>query len=203
MAVHALRRDQNEKNCFALNKRVFEYIKDNSISNVILVARWTYYTDGGYSGKSFSYLGVESGEKGSPISSRSAFLYGLSETIKAYADIGTQVHFITQIPQQKLEPKDIYNRAYQDPKNLRRIARKLSVKRKDHEGLQAAVNSAFTALKEKHPTNFNVLNLTNFFCDYRKCLVGTENKSFYFDDDHLSIVGSTLAAKKLINNLRL
>lgn len=197
LSIYALRPDQLEKSCHELNDRIFNYVKEHNISNVVLAARWTYYTDGGYSGKNFSYLGLSPDEVGSADSSVNAFFVGLGKTIQAYADIGVKVHLIAQVPQQLYHPGEIYKRAYEGQEKLDLIIQDLSVSRDKHLTLQSLVNGHFKTLEEKYPESLEVIDFTDFFCDEARCLVGENDKSFYFDGDHLSEYGSIRLADVL------
>ena len=69
LKIHSFHNDQSSRKCNKLNKRVFNFIKQKKIKNIILVARWTYYTDGGYDGNDFSYIAIKSkSEKNKDIS---------------------------------------------------------------------------------------------------------------------------------------
>ena len=48
----------------------------------------------------------------------------------------------------------------------------------------------------------NFLNFTNIFCNSKVCAVGDKIKSFYYDDDHLSLSGSEIITEPAINYLR-
>ena len=45
----------------------------------------------------------------------------------------------------------------------------------------------------KYESNVNIYNITDLFCDEFLCLIGEKEKSFYYDNNHLSSDG----AKKL------
>jgi len=189
LAIHSLRGDQNEKNCHKLNERVFEYVKNNQIKVLILVARWTYYTDGGYDGSDFSFISTDKNGIKSKEESREAFRKGLWKTVKAYSRIGVEVVIVPQVPQQKFDAMDIYRTVYaEDAANLRDN----SVSVQEHRRLQSFVNSLFSEFKIK------TLSLDGIFCDDFKCNVGTLSESFYWDNDHLSVVGS----KKIRNAIK-
>jgi len=179
--IHSLRADQKKINCKELNNRVFEYIKSNRIKNLILIARWSYYTDGGYSGRDFSYLGLNKNSKKSKVNSRDAFRAGLVKTIERYNKIGVKLIFIEQVPQQEIHPLKIYLQA--DRFYSSDIAA-LSIDYEKHNKLQDYVGKMFEEF------NVNTINFDDILCDKRNCKVGTSSHSYYYDEDHLSVEGS-------------
>lgn len=189
LGVHALRYDQQERNCYKLNKRVFNYVREKRIPKIILVARWSYYSTGGYDGRTFSYIGQTPDSKRSPEISMETFKKALVKTIEAYAEIGTEVIILEQVPQQKLHPEEIYFSAYRSKQPAQVIA-KLSVSRKDNKLMQkAAMDEIY--LVESRSSNLEVVGTTDVFCN-KTCLVGTQEVSYYYDEDHLSISGSEI-----------
>lgn len=192
LGIHALRSDQFQFNCHELNKRVFNYVKENKIKTVFLVARWSYYTDGGYSGKDLSYISFEKhGERNKDIS-RAAFKYGLQHTINNYEEIGVKLIVIPQVPQQKSEPLDIYTSqsltAWHELSDL-------SVSLTHHQELQSYVNNLF------NNSDIDMLDFTHLLCNTDNCPVGTGQLSFYYDQDHLSLVGAELLVDTTIDFL--
>jgi len=111
LGVHALRSDQKERNCYQLNQRVWEYVRDQNIPLVVLVSRWSYYTVGGYTGDQFSYIGLTENTAKSQENSIRAFEEGLIKTAEAYSNIGAKVILLHQVPQQKFIPEEMYYKA--------------------------------------------------------------------------------------------
>lgn len=194
LGVHALRPDQQERNCFQLNKRVWEYARDNKIPQVIFVARWSYYTVGGYNGDQFSYIGTTKDTTKNQENSIKAFEQGLAQTIEAYESIGTKVTLVQQVPQQKFIPEEIYYKAY-DSDNVLTALNAMSVNKAEHQAMQSYVTNLFQLTQKKYPS-LEIADFTNTFCE-DSCLVGTKKQSFYHDKDHLSVTG----AQQIIKNI--
>ena len=184
LGIHALRKDQDLKNCNAANKRLLDHAKASGVDHVILIARWTFYTDGGYSGKDLSYIGRAADSARSRAESRAAFEHGLDTTLSAYRNAGIGLTLIAQVPQQVMDPMLAYGKAYTGPAPGDALA-KLSVTRRRHRALQSFVTDLFDRY------NAPLLDLTDILCDGGLCRIGTLDTSFYFDDDHLSIAGAT------------
>lgn len=190
LGIHSLRGDQDIRNCNLLNIRVFDLVKEKKIKKIYLVARWTYYTDGGYSGKNFSFIGLNPTDEPSMLKSRKAFEAGLENTINAYKSIGTKIVIILQVPQQKTEPKQAYYKLTSSNQLSQDNIRKLSISRQEHNSLQAFTNEIFT--KKSSASNVEVLDFVDAFCDSEKCILGNTEGSYYLDNDHLSTNGSLL-----------
>jgi len=194
LGIHALRNDQEERNCHQLNQRVFDFVKANKIPKIILVSRWSYYATGGYDNDNFSFVGLQSNSKKTAELSQAAYLYGLEKTIKDYNAIGTEIVFMEQVPQQKLHPEEIYALAYKNG-DVDLILEKTSVSKTDHLGMQAFVRDQFDNLIANN-SQISSLAMTDIFCT-ETCLAGSENISYYFDEDHLSIDGSKKIIKRI------
>jgi peptidoglycan/LPS O-acetylase OafA/YrhL len=191
--VFALRPDQVLYDCHNFNKRVYEFVESNEIDFLILVARWTYYTDGGYDGKNFSYIGLSEDSEKSKAVSRAAFAEGLRETVAAYTRIGVKVSVVRQMPQQLFDPQDIYHRAYME-KDPQGALDYFSVSAERHDLLQEYVDTLFN----QTTGNYDLWSYDDLASDLcaRKCVIGTADESYYFDDDHLSIAGTHQIERK-------
>jgi peptidoglycan/LPS O-acetylase OafA/YrhL len=196
LSIHALRSDQQNKNCHAANLRLLQYAKDLQVKHVILVSRWTYYTDGGYTGKGISHIARSPDGPRDRKESRAAFEHGLAATVQAYSDAGIGLTLIAQVPQQVIDPMLAYGRAYlSDPDNT---ILKLSVTLEQHRKLQSFVETVFDRY------NAPILDFTNILCSGDICPFGTTEMSYYFDDDHLSLAGADIllpALTRLIENI--
>ncbi|MDC3279512.1 acyltransferase [Gammaproteobacteria bacterium] len=192
LEIHALRADQFEKNCHTINRRVFNFVRSNNIQKIILVARWTYYTDGGYDGDHFSAIGLQANAKADLETSRNAFEIGLRSTVQSYKDNGVELIIVSQVPQQKQTAFDIYFQSAVTGLTLD----ELSITRNEHERLQSYVNSLFMM------ENLKVWDFTDVLCSSDACLVGDINNSYYYDHDHLSLTGSKILVSPTIQYLQ-
>lgn len=195
LSVHALRKDQDTKSCYELNKRVYDYVRTNDIKRVYLVARWSYYTDGDYYETKFSHIGLTKDAKKSKSNSRKAFAYGAAKTAEAYKKIGTEVVVISQVPQQLYTAEDAYINIIKSGHDDQAIER-FSVAEKRHLQLQSFATEAFNAYD-----SISVLNFDDLFCRDGHCPIGTVEKAYYFDSDHLSKSGSELIIPRLTREL--
>jgi peptidoglycan/LPS O-acetylase OafA/YrhL len=191
--IYVLRHDQLSHNCHLLNKRVFDYVKTHHVSTVLLVARWTFYTDGGYGGDDFAFISTKGNGDRNKVESRKAFEAGLKATVTAYRDLGVKLIVMSQVPQQRAAPIKIYAQSglFGD-----RAVNTFSVKREDHMSLQRYVRDVFD--KEA----VEVIDIDEVFCDETWCAVGDNSTSYYYDDDHLSLEGSKKLEAPLSKVLR-
>ena len=197
-----VRDDQIEKDCQALNARVFSFVKDHHLQVIFLVARWTYYTDGDYGGTGINLLRRSADQPATKAVSRRAFLEGLAGTVRAYQDIGVKVVITPQVPMQRYRPQDVYFRSFKaaggDTGLQTSGIRRLSVDRSRHQSFQAFVREAFAGLDSE---GVEILPVDDLFCDSSKCLVGDGRESYYSDADHLSRSGSLRLRTRLRDRL--
>ena len=187
LGIHARRSDQASKNCFKLNQRIYDYVQTSkNIKTIILIARWSYYTDGGYDGDKWSYISKSNNGIRSKTESRAAFMMGLEKTIKAYSKLGVKIILVRQIPEQFSDPMGVYFRS-SNPKDLKKNIERLSVNIHDHNNLQDFVDSEF-----KKFTDIEILNFDENLCDYNLmiCPIGDSERSFYIDYNHLTLLGA-------------
>ena len=185
VSIHPQRNDQYRNNCNLLNERVFELAKNTDLDGIILSARWSYYTYGDYN---FSGAQFISDMPEGPFNlqhSIDTFSNALGVTIDNFNSIGVPIHLITQPPHQKYSPQSVYFSIFKGIGSIESF----SVKRTDFDKLNEIPINAFY----KYESNVNIYNITDLFCDEFLCLIGEKEKSFYYDNNHLSSDG----AKKL------
>lgn len=196
VGVYPNRQDQDDKNCNELNNKVMSYVSDNNIDYLILSARWTYYTEGDYSGSDIQYLYSDAKSDISQEASIEAFRSGIKDTFEQYSKSGAKVLVLLQVPLQEVSPDKIfYSALVNNELNKEKIIEK-SVSTKKHNEFQKRTNDIIIQEANKF-ANIRVVDPTTEMCGDIHCPVGNETVSYYFDDDHLSISGS-LNLKDLI-----
>ena len=73
-----------------------------------MAARWTYYTEGDYSGGGIQYLVNQETQGESRHNSITALKKGLKSTFKMYSKTKTKVIVMLQVPMQESSPRSIY-----------------------------------------------------------------------------------------------
>lgn len=206
LGIFTLRSDQAQVGCHLVNQRMFNYVKDNQIKKVFLIGRWSVYTDGGYDGAEATWIGVTSDAKRDQALSKSAFEAGLKQTVAAYASIGAQLYIVEQVPQQTFNVKDLYYKIYaskQDVNSSQKVKdsiRELSVSKKQHVQLQSFVSALFGEYTKTQ--QLTLINFDDILCDSEKCLMGTDQHSYYVDNNHLTTAGGLLLIDKIAHYLQ-
>lgn len=194
--IYTYRKDQNEKNCYELNNKVISYIKENNIKNVILSSRWSYYTEGNYSGSDIQYIYNNDKQDINQETSINSFKLGLNNTFKEYSKANVHVYIILQIPLQEKNPDQIlYRSIINNNLNILEIEKR-SISLENHNKFQRKTNEIILE-EAKSFDNVTIIDPTPIMCNETHCPIGNKNESYYFDDDHLSIAGS-LKLKNLI-----
>lgn len=189
LGVIPVRNDQDRRNCKMLNERAVSFARENGISEVIMVARWTYYTEGDYSGGNFQYLNSTNGKIEDRSISIESLIEGLNLTLSEFADSDIDVVIMLQVPMQEDSPDKLFSSSIingvisTEKLGLESVSLEKSVE------FQQFTNSIIIKTAKKYP-NVKVLDPTNVFCDSGNCLVGDETVSYYLDDDHLSTSGA-------------
>jgi len=203
LGVHSLRSDQHIKNCHNLNNRVFDYVKKHDIKNIVLVARWSYYTDGKYSGGGINEIGTSPTDKKSKNHSRQTFNIAIHETLKRYGELGVSIHILLQVPMQKNNPNSIYYESYIGGEFNQKFFSSKAIRREQHMQLQSYVNNKIRkAAADLAINSIQIYDPKNILCDAVMCRFGTKDTSFYFDNDHLSISGAKFVGKNIQFNFK-
>jgi hypothetical protein len=188
--------------CSKLAEWQYKYVLENNIKKVLLVSRWTQYTDGNYDGSGIGILGLSKNDERTKYASRKAFEQAFDRTVKAYQAIGVEVYVLAQVPQQKVDVKYLYTKLdlFSAPSfDKNSFINKMSVKQQEHELLQSYTRSFFAKYENKKDIHLVILD--DAFCHAGKCLMGERDKAFYVDTNHLSKTGASLAADELIKQL--
>jgi peptidoglycan/LPS O-acetylase OafA/YrhL len=172
--------------CTLLTEGALRTARELHLSQVILVARWNYYTEIGPDGTFQAVLNshhhsISVGE------SRAVFSEQLRATVAAYRQIGATISVILQVPQQRVGPEALlYRRAL--PKLLGGVDSRsvgtldLAQHRLDQRYAEAAFRN-FPGLQ--------VVDLSAMLCERAgTCVMFHGGQSLYFDDNHLSLLGA-------------
>lgn len=196
--VYSIRPDQREKNCYLLNKKTVRYIIDNHYDYAFLIARWTYYTEGDYSGRNIQYIASNKDEDINSINSINSFKKGIKATFAEYATSNVKVIIMLQIPMQKLRPIYVYYDSFLDGTLSEELLDKKSILQTQHYEFQKRTNNIIKGEAKKY-NNIFVIDPTAYMCNDFNCPIGNKISSYYFDNDHISVVGS-FQLVDLINN---
>lgn len=186
--------------CETLTRRQFAYVKEHGIKKVVLVSRWTLYTDGDYRQRKMTgyFLVSPTRQARTRESSRQVFEQALERTVQAYRRIGTEVIVVAQVPQQRVDPKSLYYRLARDTSDSeatkRLIVSRLSVPIAMHAELQRFTRELFE--RDARQQRIRLVNLDDVFCQAEECLIGDSN-AWYKDFNHLNAHGAGLLASHI------
>ena len=170
------RKPEESQMCHEWNLRLKKLLQQNNFTQVFLVARWSYYSFD----KGIEKISTTNGDWSK--SSASVLKAALAKTVSTYETLADQVVIFEDVPAQKLEPAV----AYLTPTKLEQ----LSVSRANFSSRNAKVRALF-------PEGATLFDPTDYLCDSTICPIGTETQSYYFDNDHLSIVGAERLRKPI------
>jgi peptidoglycan/LPS O-acetylase OafA/YrhL len=176
-------------NCQKLNDRIFNFVKNSGIKNVIFVARWTAYTGGGITTKKSDLTTLEDGfsKEEDPLErSREVFKSGIIRTIESYNNLGVKVFIIEDNPHQIKEPYEALRISMPEDVSINRF----SVTAKENNDNQLWVSELFHDLALRK--NLKIISTNDIFCNDSICPLVKNKKFLYYDDDHLSVSGSML-----------
>ncbi|WP_263263957.1 acyltransferase family protein [Pseudomonas sp. RIT-PI-S] len=182
--------------CAALAQRQLAYVREHpGVKRVVLIARWTLYTEGGYGQERMTkyFLVTPEQPAHSREASREVFRQALEHTVAAYRALGAQVDVVAQAPQQLANPKYLYYRLAHEPQasaeEKRAAVRALSIPVAEHQQLQQYTRALFERLSAQG--DLRLVTLDGRLCDQDRCLIGDAG-SFYKDSDHLNGRGIAL-----------
>ena len=200
--IDILSNDGRDKSCKELAKKQLNFITTHNIKNVLLISRWSMYTDGNYNNKGIYYLVSNIDHYPNRESSRLNFKFSLKEIVKKYQQAGVNVFVLAQVPVQKFDASNIYNKIYLfNIKNKEDAIEQFSVSKNEHLKLQSFNREIMNKLENEF--KFTIINLDKEFCDEKKCYIGNSKESKYRDYDHLSTIGSLSIFNALNHQLNL
>lgn len=187
LGVHPLRKDQNEKNCHLLNKRSFSYAANNEIDVVFLAARWTYYTEGNYEKKSQQFLSLTSTGNKDRINSLNAFEQGLTNSLKFLKEKKIRAVILLQVPMQEEHPNKLYYSSIVSGELSKDKLHAKSIELNKHKLFQLETNEIIRRIADEFDAY--IIDPTDQLCNKKTCPIGTTKSSYYYDDDHISVMG--------------
>ncbi|MEY4590383.1 MAG: hypothetical protein RL497_2459 [Pseudomonadota bacterium] len=99
LKVDVIKGNWQPKICENLSLKEYNFVKENKIKNVLLIGRWSLYTDGRYDNSGIYYLASNKDTAVDKDTSRLVFEKSLKETIVSYQNIGVNVYVLAQVPQ--------------------------------------------------------------------------------------------------------
>lgn len=185
----------DQYNCQKLNERIFNYVKDNGIKSVLLIARWSYYTVGTTRPFELNPISMDVTKESTKEFSRLSFDYGLKQTIDRYRDIGVKVYLFDDTPQQLYDPKDALKKTLLLTDSS---INNLSVSSTEHRNNQIWISERFKSMNKGIA---GIINFDDVLCKKDICPLVENGRFLYLDDDHLTVDGAMLGYSKIVKIL--
>jgi peptidoglycan/LPS O-acetylase OafA/YrhL len=179
--------------CRALNDKSLQFAKNLRIRQIVLIARWNYYTEVGPDGLFQAVTNAE--HRGISVSeSRAAFAEQLRATVEAYGKIGADINVVLQAPLQRTDPEGfLFRRSL--PTLLGGLTNRLdgTLDLAQHRRDQQYAERIFRQTSE-----IRTVDIAPVLCpNSSTCLMFMNGRPLYFDDNHLSVLGAQHVAGAL------
>lgn len=182
------------KNCLKFNNAIYEYVKNSDIKNIVLIARWNFFTSEGYNKnrKTSRYFGnnLDLAEN------QKLFERLLNMTIDKYSKLGININIIVDVPELKDHPYNIYSDAYKK-KDIINFLNNSRINIEEFNESYKFILNLFDNLNKKNL--IKVFFPHNTLCKDNYCEIGEIEKPFYKDSNHISFEGSKLLKNDLTN----
>ena len=177
-----------------------------NIKKIVLFSRWSFNLKGERFNNKEGGIEIGSGHYFIPINSdvlvekkirQEEILKNIEIFIKKIKNLDKDIYIVMPTPEM----------GWEVPNNLARILHyknkieknTLSISKKVFDERNSEIYKFFLNLKKNY--NLNLIYPNDIFCDNLKCFSHKNNIPLFFDDDHLSIEGSKLLSKKIINHI--
>ena len=184
------RNDQERHDCAALTRFAFNTAATRGLRDVVLVARWDYYigSDGHTANGTLQYLGERGGSPATSLDQNRRILAdAMARTVEFARRRGLTLHVIEQVPHQNHGPQSVY---YAAARGGARLVEEQSLSRADYLAQIAPARRLFMPFTNGPAASVRYHADIDTLCKASLCPVGTPEHSYYFDDDHLSLIGA-------------
>jgi len=172
--------------CEKQNQRALQYVRDNDIKNIFLVARWSYYVMGGPDGLRAAMITDSDRISRSPEEAARAFQRNLAATVRMLGQEGRNVYIIKQVPEQfDFDTRAAFYRAVRTGQDAGLNA----VIAKDNETYQALADAAIDTLASE--ARIIIIDPATVLCEKNGvCALEKDGMLLYRDENHLSVEGA-------------
>jgi len=157
---------------------VLDFVRQREITNVILVARWTYYIEGDTDGNMESLIVDETSPEANPVDALRALRTGLLATLNELEQAGVRVWIMKQVPLHPSHPRLLVNQSGGTSQGISLQA---------HRARNTKVQTIFSEVK---PDVTFLDPSTVCFDESGHSIIEGHGYSYYIDDDHLSPTGA-------------
>ena len=176
---------------------VFDYIRDNSIRNIMLVSRWSLYIEGERDGRQEWLLAPAGTNETDKEAAQKALEAGLDRTLVELDKLGVRVWIFTQVPHQKMiSPQRAIVLSQLLDRDLPN-----GISRSEHDAEQRRTHEVLSKVVDRHE-NATLIDLgVMLFGSNRWSQIGSAEGTFYRDDDHLSSLGTEQMVRPLLDSV--
>lgn len=195
--------NDSSKRCYGFNQNGYEFVKDNDIKTVFLIARWDYYVDGANKG-ALNNISDTSLEFGDINETRRVYKEAVKRTFEAYRALGVKVVVMLQVPHQNINVKRFLEEllgisSVEVRKGKFKKALGNGVQLEEHLQRQKIASSAWKELAGANSKSELILiDPTANFCSSDRCAFVEGEYALYTDDDHASEKGYERLETKFI-----
>lgn len=186
----------------AWNDFVMQYIRDNRVSNVFLISRWTLYLEGNFHGNMRRLIADEQSVHTDRENAKAVFRASLTRTLDELEKLGARVWIMKQVPNQYYSPKYRVARAV-----LRGQEIPKGVSAAIHRDRQKTANSIIDAVAKGREGVLVCDPVEYCFDELGYSRIANEEGIFYRDGDHLCHLGANrllrpMFESALVNEMR-
>ncbi len=172
--------------CDAENAFALQYIKDNNIKNIILVARWSYYVEGGQRGLHTAFITDSNSPSTSSAEAEIVFERNFTTKVQELSREARAIYIVEQVPEQfKFDTRDAFYRAVHSGRDIQSLA----ISTKDNEAYQALPHLVIASLATL--PGVHIIDPATILCKTDGlCELEGGGRLIYRDEDHLSTAGA-------------
>ena len=205
MAVYLTSPIQELRACRDGMDNFFRQVKENEIDTVILVARWSLYATGDYSGINTNFkLSLTPVRRLITDQERlDAFRVGVETVFETLTEQGVRIVVVSQMPLQRHIPGILIQNAMMlklDDEEATELFDRSAVDVQLHEDLQSRARTVIGEAAPKY--GVTVLTLDDAFARDEQLIWFDGENTLYMDDDHISEAGANHLAPVVSDLLR-
>ena len=174
-------------NCRLLNNKIYDAVKSLKIPNVLLIGRWVYYNGVLSRPNEWQEITRNEDAKLSISNNKDSFIWSILYTEKKFREIGVNVIFLLDNPQQECSPAKLLRKSLMPDKKMQDIELEInqcSSTIEYHKKMQYEVNKIILSSDGK------TIDISKFLCDTQLCPIVYKSKFLYSDENHLSKAGA-------------
>ena len=173
--------------CRLLNNKIYDAVKSLKIPNVLLIGRWVYYNGVLSRPNEWQEITRNEDAKLSISNNKDSFIWSILYTEKKFREIGVNVIFLLDNPQQECSPAKLLRKSLMPDKKMQDIELEInqcSSTIEYHKKMQYEVNKIILSSDGK------TIDISKFLCDTQLCPIVYKSKFLYSDENHLSKAGA-------------